>query len=58
MHDGNVPIYPLAAVSMQIHTVGPVYEGPERSEPLLRNAIKVGAVAGGRWRNSLGFRRG
>ena len=29
---------------MQIHTVGPVYEGRKKSGPLLRNAIKVSIV--------------
>ena len=29
---------------MQINAVGPVYQGREKSEPLLRDAIKVSTV--------------
>lgn len=39
--------------SPQIHAVGPVYEGREESEPLLRDVIKVSTMVTCRDDNSL-----
>lgn len=41
------------SLPMQIHTVGPVYHCRERSEPLLRNAIKVSTVLAIRDNNAM-----